>query len=270
MPIQCWPTLAQHRNSTGRTSTCLPGSYAANTRHRSDRPPSMSQHQTTIRSTSHARCHHAVHKGMTPPRPVQYMRVQRLPNTDPRQDHCFLVHMTAILDFTHNTMSKVFFDHATMSDMPENPIVDIKIKIKNLCLFCQKWYQFIVWPWTNGGHLRFYPQCNAQDCLCPHHNVGHARKPYSRHPIHQFASIMSKIIYIYDNCKKNLNHKASEYAHYRRFKIVCLLICHGILQSKSMLKWYHTLHQSSTMHLSGNQQIFHNRAYRLLQLYNVT
>ena len=34
--------------------------------------------------------------------------------------------MAAILDFTHNSMSKVISDHTTRSGIPENPIVDTK------------------------------------------------------------------------------------------------------------------------------------------------
>ena len=48
---------------------------------------------------------------------------------------------------------RVFSGHTTMSGVPENPIVDTKIT--NLLLICRKLYQFIVWPYTNGGHLGF-------------------------------------------------------------------------------------------------------------------
>ena len=69
--------------------------------------------------------------------------------------------MAAILDFfTHNAMSKIFSDNTTVSDIPWNFIIDINNM--NMPLFCWKWYQFIVWPWTNGSHLGFYPQYNVQ------------------------------------------------------------------------------------------------------------
>ena len=58
--------------------------------------------------------------------------------------------------FTHNTTSKIFSDNATVSDTLKNPIIDTKNM--NLPLLCWIIYQFIVWPWTNGGHLGFYPQ----------------------------------------------------------------------------------------------------------------
>ena len=58
--------------------------------------------------------------------------------------------------FTHNTMSKIFSDNTTMSGIHENPRIDTKNA--NISLLRQKWYQFIVWPWTNGGHLGFFTQ----------------------------------------------------------------------------------------------------------------
>ena len=103
--------------------------------------------------------------------------------------------MTAILDFTRNAKSKVFFDHTTLSGMPVNRKVDTKIT--SLLPFCRKWHQFIVWPCTNGAHLWFYPQCNAQNIFWPHHSVGLVRKPYSRHQTHKSVSILSKNIWIY-------------------------------------------------------------------------
>ena len=54
---------------------------------------------------------------------------------------------------------KVRSGHTTMSGVPENPMV--YTKITHLLLFWRKWYQFIVWPWTYGGHLGFNPQCNV-------------------------------------------------------------------------------------------------------------
>ena len=61
--------------------------------------------------------------------------------------------MTAILDFSLNAMSNVISDHTTRSGIPENPIVDTKIK--KLLLFCREWCQFKVCPLPNGGHLEF-------------------------------------------------------------------------------------------------------------------
>ena len=54
---------------------------------------------------------------------------------------------------------KIRFGHTTVSGVPENLMVDTKIT--NLELFWRKWYQFIVWPWTYGGPLGFYTQCNV-------------------------------------------------------------------------------------------------------------
>ena len=53
--------------------------------------------------------------------------------------------MAAILDFTHNAMSKVISDHTTRSGIPVNPIEDTKIM--KLRLFCEKLYQLNAWPW---------------------------------------------------------------------------------------------------------------------------
>ena len=36
-----------------------------------------------------------------------------------------------------------------------NPMINTKTT--NLPLLWRKWYKFIVWPWTNGGHLGFFP-----------------------------------------------------------------------------------------------------------------
>ena len=47
-----------------------------------------------------------------------------------------LEQMAVILDFTHNAMSKLISDHTTRSGVPENPIVNTKIK--KLFLFCRK------------------------------------------------------------------------------------------------------------------------------------
>ena len=62
------------------------------------------------------------------------------------------------LRFYQQAMSKVISNPTTRSGIPENPIVDTKIV--SLLLFCRKIYQFIVWPWANGGHLGF-PTYNA-------------------------------------------------------------------------------------------------------------
>ena len=43
--------------------------------------------------------------------------------------------------------------HTTMSDMPENPMVDAKIM--NLLLFCPKLYQLILCSCTHEGYLGF-------------------------------------------------------------------------------------------------------------------
>ena len=56
--------------------------------------------------------------------------------------------------FTHNAMSKIFSDNITMYGIPENPMIDTKNT--NLRLLYRKWYEFIAWPWTNGGHLGFF------------------------------------------------------------------------------------------------------------------
>ena len=45
-------------------------------------------------------------------------------------------------------------DNTTLSGIPENPMIDPIID-EYASLF-RKLYQFIVWPWTNGGHLGFF------------------------------------------------------------------------------------------------------------------
>ena len=66
--------------------------------------------------------------------------------------YCFdLTQMAVILDFTHNTMTKVRSGHTPMSDM-------LGKKYMILLLFCQKYYQFIVLLCTNGGYLGLYSQ----------------------------------------------------------------------------------------------------------------
>ena len=47
-----------------------------------------------------------------------------------------LAQMAAILDFIHNSMSKVLYDYITMSGITEDRMLDTKIK--NLRLFCRK------------------------------------------------------------------------------------------------------------------------------------
>ena len=46
--------------------------------------------------------------------------------------------MAAILDFTHNAMSKILSDYTTMSGITENRIEFVDIKIMNLQLFCRE------------------------------------------------------------------------------------------------------------------------------------
>ena len=50
--------------------------------------------------------------------------------------------MAAILDFIHNAMSKVLSEYITMSGITEARMLDNKIK--NLRLFCRKYYHFLV------------------------------------------------------------------------------------------------------------------------------
>ena len=48
----------------------------------------------------------------------------------------------AILDYTHNAMSKIFSGHTSMPGIPENPIGDTKIM--NLLMLYRKLYPFII------------------------------------------------------------------------------------------------------------------------------
>ena len=74
-------------------------------------------------------------------------------------NNCFdLAQMAAILDFTHNAMTKVRSCHTRISDILKNPMVHTKIML--VLLICLKWYQLVL-PRTNGGHLGFYSQCNV-------------------------------------------------------------------------------------------------------------
>ena len=50
--------------------------------------------------------------------------------------------MKAILDFTHNAMSKIISGHTIMSGIHENPMVNTKIM--NLIILYRKLYQFNV------------------------------------------------------------------------------------------------------------------------------
>ena len=62
-----------------------------------------------------------------------------------------LAQIAAILDFKNNPMFKVLSDYITMSGITKTLM--LQIKIKNLHLFCQKYYHFIVSSCTNGGHI---------------------------------------------------------------------------------------------------------------------
>ena len=97
--------------------------------------------------------------------------------------------------FTHNAISKILYDNTTMSGIPENPMIDTKNR--SMPLLYRKWYQFIVWPWTNGRHLGFYPQCNVENIFWQYHYVRHTWTPQDKHQKHEYASIMSKMISIY-------------------------------------------------------------------------
>ena len=61
--------------------------------------------------------------------------------------------MAAILDLPTMQCHKIFSGHTTMSDVPENPMVDTKIT--NLLLFYRQLYPFIVRPCTNSGHVGY-------------------------------------------------------------------------------------------------------------------
>ena len=121
--------------------------------------------------------------------------------------------------FLPTIQSKIFSDNTTMSGIHENPRIDTKNT--NISLLCQKWYQLIVWPWTNGGHLEFFthnamskifsdnttisgihenPRIDTKNANKPllclfwqHHYVRLTWKPHNRHQKHESASIMSKI-----------------------------------------------------------------------------
>ena len=62
-----------------------------------------------------------------------------------------LAQKAAILDFNNNPMSKVLSDYITLSGITKTLM--LHTKIKNLHLFCRKYYHFIVWSCTNGGHI---------------------------------------------------------------------------------------------------------------------
>ena len=65
----------------------------------------------------------------------------------------YLTQMVAILGFIHNAMSKVLSYYITMSGIAEAHMLNTKIK--NLRLFCRKYYHCIVSFCTNGGHFGF-------------------------------------------------------------------------------------------------------------------
>ena len=98
--------------------------------------------------------------------------------------------------FTHNAMSKIFSDNTTMSGIHENPRIDTKNS--NISLLCQKWYQFIVWPWTNGGHLGLFTH-NAMLKIYSDNTTmsGIHENPRIDTKKREYAFIMSKMISIY-------------------------------------------------------------------------
>ena len=53
-----------------------------------------------------------------------------------------------------------------MSDVAATSMVDTKIM--NLLLICQSWYQFIVWPCTNGVHFGFSAILNILIAMMTH------------------------------------------------------------------------------------------------------
>ena len=103
--------------------------------------------------------------------------------------------VAAILDFIHKAMTKVRSGHTRMSDILENPMVHTKIMLG--LLFCPKWYQFIVLPCTNCGHLGFYSQCKVLITFLLHHYVRHNWSSCARHQNQESATILSKIIALY-------------------------------------------------------------------------
>ena len=75
-----------------------------------------------------------------------------------------LEHIAVILDFTSNTMSRVFPGLITVSGVPKNPKIDTKFI--NLRKFCLKLYKWKIWPWTNSGHLGFTHNAMSRVSSC--------------------------------------------------------------------------------------------------------
>ena len=80
--------------------------------------------------------------------------------------------MAAILDITHNAMTKVHSGHTRMSDILENPTWYTKSMLA--LLFCPKLYQFIVLPLQVAAILDFIRNAMFKDFLTTvHHYVRH-------------------------------------------------------------------------------------------------
>ena len=61
--------------------------------------------------------------------------------------------MEAILDFTHNAMSKIISGYTIMSGIHENPMVDTKIM--HLFFHIENYIDLILDFGQNGGHFGF-------------------------------------------------------------------------------------------------------------------
>ena len=71
-------------------------------------------------------------------------------------------------------------------------------KNTNMPLSCRKWYQFIVWPWTNGGHLRFFTHNAISKIFSDNTTMsGIPENPMIDTKKDGYASIMTKMISIY-------------------------------------------------------------------------
>ena len=99
------------------------------------------------------------------------------------------------LGFYQQAMSAVISNPTPRSGIPENPIVDTKIV--SLLLFCRKIYQFIVWPWANGGHLGFSTHNAMSKIFSDDTTISGIPENPMIHLKHESSSIVSKMILIY-------------------------------------------------------------------------
>ena len=80
-----------------------------------------------------------------------------------------LAKVADILAFTHNAIFHVIVYPTTMSDIPEDIMIDTKVI--SLYQICQK--MALIDCWQICDHRGCYPQCKARGIFWPNHYVRH-------------------------------------------------------------------------------------------------